>query len=72
MKRNWRLWGVYTPEGRLISVEPTEFDGKVCVFSQHDREFQAKHWHKETPAWKAAKKEGWRIREGYFKLKTKK
>jgi hypothetical protein len=65
-KKRFILWGVYNPEGKLITVNLTKWDAKVVVFDSHENFFRSKYWHKATPAWNAAKKEGWRIVKGYF------
>ena len=61
-----KLSAVYDPSGKMHIVEMSSWPCKVYIFDHHDRFFQSKYWHKAEGAWRAAKREGWRIAEGEF------
>jgi hypothetical protein len=61
-----KLYGVYDPSGVLRDVVLSSWDAKVSIFDFQNEEFRQKYWHKAEPAWRAAKKLGWKIELGIF------
>ena len=62
-----KLYGVYGPSGKLLDVCESSWEAKVSIFDFQSREFREKYWHKAEPAYRAAKKLGWKIEAGEYK-----
>ncbi len=62
-----KLYGVCDPKGYLRDVYKSLWKAKIAIFDLQDEDFRLKYWHEAEPAYRAAKKLGWKIEIGEYR-----
>lgn len=61
-----KLYGVFTPRGRLVDVERSVSDAWSAAWFNQDLAFRTHYWKRPRASKRALKKAGWRVEAGHF------